>query len=70
MLEVEDPQAQWTATLEHEAFRLFPYGLMVVERDGRIVSHNLVAARLIEAAGQDPATLTCCTLLGCNLADT
>lgn len=57
-------------TLEHEAFRRFPYGLVVVDRHGTVVSSNLAAKRLIESAGHHPSTLTCCTLLGCHAANT
>ncbi|HEX4838351.1 MAG TPA: BTAD domain-containing putative transcriptional regulator [Solirubrobacteraceae bacterium] len=62
--------ARWATTQEHEAFRHFPYGLVVVDRDGKVVSRNLAAARLIEATGHDAATLTCCRLLGCRAPET
>lgn len=63
------------ATLEQEAFRRFPYSLVVVDRTGRIVSCNLEGGRLIETMGMTGMELTCCMLLGCRssesvLADT
>ncbi len=67
---LEDSPARLARTLEHEAFRRLRYGLLVVDREGRLVSSNLVAERLIEAVGLDPAELTCCQLLGCRTPDT
>jgi DNA-binding SARP family transcriptional activator len=64
------PHEEWDGSVEQEAFRLFPYGLMVVDSDHHVVSQNLAARRLIEAAGHDLATLTCCALLGCRTPKT
>jgi DNA-binding SARP family transcriptional activator len=50
--------------------------LLVVDSDGRIASHNLEAARLIEAqvsSKDKPSSkgrLTCCELLGCGAPET
>ena len=52
------------------AFQHFPYGMLVVDRDGKIVSSNIQAARLIEAAGLDGANASCCSLLGCRIPET
>lgn len=54
------------ATMEREAFKAFPYGLLVLDRAGRVVCHNEEAARLIDVLGLDGAELTCCDLLGCR----
>ncbi len=56
------------ATIEREAFAAFPYGLLVLDRDGRVLCQNREAARLIEVAGGRKAGLSCCTLLGCRAA--
>jgi DNA-binding SARP family transcriptional activator len=58
-----------TDSLEHEAFRSFPYSLIVLDRDGRLVAVNLEGERLIEAMGISAAGLTCCDLLGCRSAE-
>jgi DNA-binding SARP family transcriptional activator len=60
----------WATTLEHEVFRRFPYGLLVVDREGKLVSSNLCANQLIEATGHNPTELTCCQLLGCRTEST
>jgi DNA-binding SARP family transcriptional activator len=56
--------------LEREVFRGFPYGLLVLDRDGRMVSHNQEAKRLIEQMGLTAEGLTCCALLGCRRPET
>ncbi len=66
----EGAQAPLRASLESEAFSAFPYGLLVLDRDGRVVCCNLQATRLIQAMGLPEAELTCCALLGCRLPDT
>lgn len=58
------------AGLERAAFQGFPYGMVVVNRGGQIVSCNDQAQRLIEARGLREADATCCRLLGCRTADT
>jgi DNA-binding SARP family transcriptional activator len=68
--QLEDSTVRLVRTLEHEAFRHLRYGLLVVDRGGRLVSSNLAAKRLIEKAGLDPVGLTCCQLLGCRTPDT
>jgi DNA-binding SARP family transcriptional activator len=57
-------------SLELEAFSAFPYGLLVLDRDGRVVCRNVQATRLIEAMGLPEAGLSCCTLLGCRSPET
>lgn len=57
-------------SLESEAFNAFPYGLFVLDRDGRVVCRNREAERLIQAAGLPEAGLTCCQLLGCRAPET
>ncbi len=57
------------AALEQRAFRRFPYSLIVVDGDGRVVAHNLEGERLIEAMGLTGVDLTCCMLLGCRSSD-
>jgi len=54
------------ASLEQEAFNSFPYGLLVLDRDGLVVSCNEEASRLIGELGLSIAGLTCCALLGCG----
>jgi len=58
------------SALEQEAFQRFHYGMVIVDRDGKIVSRNLQAARLIEATDLTGESLTCCGLLGCRTPDT
>jgi DNA-binding SARP family transcriptional activator len=52
--------------LEWAAFQHFPYGMLIVDRDGLIVSSNLQARRLIEACELDAERASCCDLLGCR----
>jgi DNA-binding SARP family transcriptional activator len=54
------------SSLEREAFESFPYGLLVLDRNGRVVSCNLEASRLIRELGLSDSELTCCELLGCG----
>jgi DNA-binding SARP family transcriptional activator len=58
------------SSLEHEAFRSFPYAQFVLDRGGRVVAHNQQAARLLRDASIPQRGLTCCALLGCRQADT
>ena len=58
------------ASLEFEAFTGFPYGLLVLDRGGRVVCRNEEATRLIDAMGLPGVGLTCCQLLGCRRPDT
>jgi DNA-binding SARP family transcriptional activator len=58
------------SSLERQAYKDFPYGLLVLDRDGRILSLNLEAARLTEEMDLGDAELTCCALLGCRRAAT
>jgi len=52
-------------SIEREAFKGFPYGLLVLDGDGSVVCVNDEAVRLITEAGLAPMGLTCCELLGC-----
>jgi DNA-binding SARP family transcriptional activator len=56
--------------VELEAFDGFPYGLLVLDRDGRLVCLNREARRLVHAMGLSQSGLTCCSLLGCRNPDT
>jgi DNA-binding SARP family transcriptional activator len=56
--------------VELEAFRGFPYGLLVLDRGGRVLCSNREAGRLIETVGVVERDLTCCTLFGCRRAGT
>jgi DNA-binding SARP family transcriptional activator len=58
------------ASLESEVFDAFPYGLLVLDRHGRVVCRNGQATRLIQTLGIADTDLTCCALLGCRLPDT
>ncbi len=57
-------------SLESEAFAAFPYGLLVLDRSGRVVCRNREATRLVDLLGLAKAELTCCTLLGCRTPGT
>lgn len=57
------------AAMERQAFKAFPYGLLLLEAGGRVVCRNREATRLIETMGLDDAELTCCMLLGCRQSD-
>jgi DNA-binding SARP family transcriptional activator len=57
-------------TLELEAFSAFPYGLLVLDRDGRVLARNAQATQLVHALDLPEAGLTCCALLGCRTPDT
>jgi DNA-binding SARP family transcriptional activator len=56
--------------LERDAFQHFPYGMMILDRDGQLVSGNVQAMRLIDAKGLDMADVRCCELLGCRTPGT
>jgi DNA-binding SARP family transcriptional activator len=58
------------AALERAAFQGFPYGILVVDPKGRIVSRNLEGKRLLEQKGLSDADATCCRLLGCRAPET
>jgi DNA-binding SARP family transcriptional activator len=62
--------ARRRVSLESEAFSAFPYGLLVLDRGGRLVCRNREATRLIGSLGLAKAELTCCSLLGCRRPDT
>jgi DNA-binding SARP family transcriptional activator len=59
-----------SGALERAAFQGFPFGMLIVDRDGGIVSSNVAARRLIEAKGLREAEATCCALLGCRTPET
>lgn len=63
---LRDVLATPTAVLEQEAFRHFPYSLVVIDGEGRVAACNLEGERLIEALGMADIGLTCCMLLGCG----
>jgi DNA-binding SARP family transcriptional activator len=52
--------------LEHEAFHGFPHGLVVLDRNGRVLSSNPQAERLIRSSELPEVGLTCCALVGCR----
>ncbi len=56
--------------LEREAFQGFPHGLLVLDRQGRVLSSNQRAVRLIQMMELPEGELTCCALLGCRRPDT
>jgi DNA-binding SARP family transcriptional activator len=56
-------------TLEQEAFRNFPYSLIVVDQERRVIARNLEGERLIEAMGLADVDLTCCRLLECHSSE-
>jgi DNA-binding SARP family transcriptional activator len=58
------------ASMEREAFKGFPYGLLVLDGDGRVVCVNDEAGRLIDEADLSPVGLSCCELLGCRQSGT
>lgn len=64
-----EPATTNTGPLEREAFTALPYGLLVLDRGGRVLCANVEATRLIEAAGLRVAGLSCCSLLGCRRPD-
>jgi DNA-binding SARP family transcriptional activator len=49
-----------------EAFDALPYGLLVLDRSGRVLCSNREATRLVDLLGLEETGLTCCTLLGCG----
>jgi DNA-binding SARP family transcriptional activator len=62
--------ARRRVSLESEVFDAFPYGLLVLDRSGRVICRNREATQLIGKLGLAKAQLTCCTLLGCHKPDT
>jgi DNA-binding SARP family transcriptional activator len=61
-----DVTARLSSSLEFEVFTGFPYGLLVLDRNRRVVCHNKEATRLIHRMGLAEKELTCCELLGCH----
>ena len=59
------PSAE-SSSLELDAFRGFPYGLLVFDGEGRVLCRNREAARLIEESAVEEEGLTCCSLFGCQ----
>jgi DNA-binding SARP family transcriptional activator len=57
-------------SLQLEAFNGFPYGLLVLDRRGRLICCNREATRVIGSMGLAQDGLTCCTLLGCHTPHT
>ncbi len=66
---LQDVLTTSTAMLEQEAFRRFPYSLIVIDGEGRVAACNLEGERLVETLGMGDARLTCCTLLGCGTTE-
>ncbi|HEV3045924.1 MAG TPA: BTAD domain-containing putative transcriptional regulator [Solirubrobacteraceae bacterium] len=58
------------AALQREAFEAFPYGQLVLDRQGRILCANRRAARLIQSLGLSEESRSCCSLLGCSAPHT
>jgi DNA-binding SARP family transcriptional activator len=54
------------ARLERDVFNALPYGLLVLDRAGRVLCRNLAATRLLGGALATDGELTCCALLGCR----
>lgn len=53
--------------LAGEIFRYFPHGILVVDRNGTVVTANAEACRLLtEGPDSDLRGLACCQLLGCG----
>ena len=53
-----------------EVFRLFPYGIVVIDRRGAVLAANAEAREvLIGQPDEDETPLTCCGLLGCGAED-
>lgn len=68
---VDNGNAADMEALEQVAFQHFPYGMLIVDRDGKILSSNIEAARLIQARGlEEDAEIGCCELLGCRTPET
>ncbi|HTW41301.1 MAG TPA: BTAD domain-containing putative transcriptional regulator [Solirubrobacteraceae bacterium] len=59
-----------SASTQREAFECFPYSLLVLSGDGRVVCANRQAMCTIDALALPNTGLTCCALLGCRLVDT
>lgn len=59
-----------SSSLAREVFEQFPYCLIVVDSQGRVVSHNDRARHLIDAMSLRGDDLTCCALLGCKTPET
>jgi DNA-binding SARP family transcriptional activator len=52
--------------LEREAFEAFPYAMLVLDAQGRVLRANAEATRLIGGAAHGEAPATCCSLFGCG----
>lgn len=52
-------------TLTGEVFALSPYGMLVTDERGTVVTTNGAADELIDRR-QEPRRLTCCTIFGCR----
>jgi len=66
---LDDAPAPSGSKLEREAFKGFPYSLIVFDREGRLVTANLKARSMIGEIGLAEPDLTCCALLGCRRAE-
>jgi DNA-binding SARP family transcriptional activator len=52
-----------------EFFERFPFGLMIVDANGRLASVNAKASELLAFDRSTPADVRCCDLLGCRGLD-
>jgi DNA-binding SARP family transcriptional activator len=55
------------ASLTGEAFEHFPYGILILDRGGRVIRWNRALVGLLPQVVVDPTTASCCGLLGCGL---
>jgi DNA-binding SARP family transcriptional activator len=63
----DDARPRASATLALEVLDSYPYGILVVRRDGRVLAHNPAAAQLLGHLAdrlEDPDDRTLCEVLG------
>jgi DNA-binding SARP family transcriptional activator len=49
-----------------EVYEVFPYAIMVVDCNGRLITANRRGRELLERGGAEASASTCCGLLGCR----